>query len=114
MNIEYHASESVTGGHPDKVCDQIAAQILDEAIIASAPFESRPRVAMEVSAKGTPDGGTLMLFGEVTLPKGVTLPYADIARKTVQEIGYCDPLSGFHHNLSEMTIRITQKSLHRI
>lgn len=110
MNVEYHASESVSGGHPDKVCDQIAAEILDSAIIASQPFDTRPRVAMEVSAKGTPEGGTLMVFGEVTLPKGATLDYGDIARKTLTDIGYTDEKSGFHAGLNELLIRITQQS----
>lgn len=110
MNIELHASESVAGGHPDKVCDQIAAEILDQAIIAAEPEGIRPRVAMEVSAKGTPEGGSLMLFGEVTLPKGMQLNYADIARKTISEIGYTDPTSGFHAGLNELLVRITQQS----
>lgn len=110
MSAELHASESVAGGHPDKVCDQIAAQILDEAIIASNPLHERPRVAMEVSAKGNADGGTLMVFGEVTLPAGLTLDYAQIARKTLTEIGYSDPASGFHNGLSRLIIDITQQS----
>lgn len=105
-----HASESVAPGHPDKVCDQVAAQILDEALAASAPLGARPRVAMETSVKGTPDGGTMLLFGEVTLPNGVCLDYEQIARKTVAEIGYNDPAAGFHSGLRELLIRISQQS----
>ncbi len=104
-----HGSESVAAGHPDKLCDQVAAQILDEALIASAGI-GRPRVAMETSAKGTPDGGTLLVFGEVTLPDSVSLDYEKIARKTVAEIGYNDPASGFHGGLSELLVRISQQS----
>jgi S-adenosylmethionine synthetase len=115
MNEQYHASESVTGGHPDKVCDQIAATILDEAIISSQGTGVRPRVAMEVSAKGDTNigrenGGTLMLFGEVTLPAGTQLDYAGIARNTLTKIGYTDPHAGFSTNLEELFIRITQQS----
>lgn len=105
-----HASESVSAGHPDKVCDQVAAAILDQAIEASAPVGIRPRVAMEVSAKGRPEGGTLMLFGEVTLPEKVKLNYEEIARKTVAGIGYSAQNSQFHSGLQELLIRITQQS----
>lgn len=105
-----HASESVSAGHPDKVCDQVAAAILDQAIEASAPVGIRPRVAMEVSAKGRPEGGTLMLFGEVTLPEKVKLNYEEIARKTVAGIGYSAQNSQFHNGLQELLIRITQQS----
>lgn len=111
MIEQLHTSESVTEGHPDKVCDQIAATILDEAIMASNPLGLRPRIAMEVSAKGSEtNGGTLMLFGEVTLPEGVTLDYADIARKTLTRIGYEDGNAGFSSHLHELLIRITQQS----
>jgi S-adenosylmethionine synthetase len=105
-----HGSESVAAGHPDKVCDQVAAQILDEALAASAPFGARPRVAMETSVKGTPDGGIMLLFGEVTLPDGVSLDYEQIARRTVAEIGYNDPKAGFHNGLKELLVRISQQS----
>jgi len=105
-----HASESVSAGHPDKICDQVAAAILDQAIEVSTPAGRRPRVAMEVSAKARPEGGTLMLFGEVTLPEGVKLNYEEIARKTVAEIGYTDQNSQFHSGLQELLIRITQQS----
>jgi S-adenosylmethionine synthetase len=107
---ELHTSESVTEGHPDKVCDQIAAAILDQAIKNSLSFNKRPRVAMEVSAKGGENGGTLMLFGEVTLPTGVTLDYGKIARDTIARIGYDNPSAGFSSKLDELIIRITQQS----
>ncbi len=110
MKTQLHVSESVTAGHPDKICDQIAAEILDQAIIACHPLHVRPRVAIEVSAKGNRSGGTLMIFGEVTLPKGITLHYADIARRTIAEIGYTDPKAGFHSKLRELIIRITEQS----
>ncbi len=108
--LQLHASESVTAGHPDKICDQIAAEILDQAIIACRPSHTRPRVAIEVSAKGNINGGTLLVFGEVTLPKGVKLQYENIARRTIAEIGYTDPNAGFHSKLKELIIRITEQS----
>jgi len=111
MSEQLHTSESVTEGHPDKVCDSIAATILDEAIKASSLIDQQPRVAMEVSAKGSEsNGGTLMLFGEVTLPKGVSLDYPDIARRTLERIGYSDEHTGFSSHLKELLVRITQQS----
>ena len=110
MIKQLFASESVTAGHPDKICDQIAAEILDQAIIASKPYNIRPRVAVEVSVKGNKKGGTLMVFGEVTLPKGVSLNYKNIVRRTLSEIGYTDTASGFSHKLPELLIRMTKQS----
>ncbi|MDO4562488.1 MAG: methionine adenosyltransferase [Clostridia bacterium] len=80
-------SESVTEGHPDKVCDQIADAILDD-ILAHDPTA---RVACEVCAST----GLVMVFGEIT-----TAHYSDIgaiARKTIKSIGYTDPSMGFHY-----------------
>lgn len=106
------ASESVTAGHSDKICDQIAASILDEAISQSREADQLPRVAMEVSAKGDlgKRRGTLMLFGEVTLPPGIMLDYESIARKVVGQTGYNDPSFGFWPGMEEVFVRITQQS----
>lgn len=110
--IVRHVSESVTAGHPDKVCDIIAAAILDAATTASLIVGSKPRVAIEVSAKGDmgKSRGTLMLFGEVTLPKGVKLNYEKIARDTIASIGYTDPNYGFWYGMKDVILRITQQS----
>jgi S-adenosylmethionine synthetase len=110
MQEEFHSSESVTGGHPDKVCDQIVNQILDDAIKASLPFGGKAHLGMEASVKGSESGGTTLLFGEVTLPSGVTLDYEDIARRTVAEIGYMDSASGFHAELPDLRIVVSQQS----
>ncbi len=78
-------SESVTEGHPDKLCDQVSDAVLD-AILREDP---KARVACEVSAAP----GMLLVMGEVT-----TNCYADvqsIARETVRSIGYTDPRCGF-------------------
>jgi len=87
-------SESVTEGHPDKVCDQISDAILDE-LLAQDPMS---RVACEVCATT----GLVMVMGEVT-----TKGYVDIqkiVRETVKEIGYDRGKIGFDaENLAVMT-----------
>ncbi len=86
INKKLFTSESVTEGHPDKVCDQIADAVLDD-ILAHDPMA---RVACEVCAAT----GLVMVFGEIT-----TDHYSDIrsiARNTIKEIGYTDPEMGFH------------------
>lgn len=116
MSKEFHvtSAESVLGGHPDKICDIVAASILDAAI-ESTPLSARlPRVAMEVSAKGSTsgatNGGRLLLFGEVTLDQGISLDYEQIARRTIENLGYIDPSSGFSYQLPRLDIDITQQS----
>src|SRR5215216_4392946 len=78
-------SESVTEGHPDKVCDQISDAVLD-AIIAEDP---NCRVACETFTKT----GFVLVGGEVTTSTYVDIPA--IVRKTVKEIGYSDSGMGF-------------------
>ncbi len=82
--VEYFTSESVTEGHPDKICDQISDAILDE-LYRQDPMS---RVAIECLTTT----GTVHVAGEVT-----TKGYADvqkIARTTLREIGYTDPRFG--------------------
>lgn len=78
-------SESVTEGHPDKVCDQIADGILD----AYLEQDSKSRVAVEVMASTN----TLMLAGEVTSKGHVDA--AATAREIIRQIGYVEPGKGF-------------------
>jgi S-adenosylmethionine synthetase len=81
------SSESVTEGHPDKVCDQISDGILDE-IMRQDPFG---RVACETAVTT----GLVIVLGEVT-----TKCYVDvqkIVRKVVKEIGYTDPRYNFDY-----------------
>ena len=83
-NITYVTSESVTEGHPDKICDQISDTILD-SLFAQDPYS---RVAVECLTTT----GLIVVAGEVT-SKG----YADIqgiARRTLKEIGYTNPQYG--------------------
>ncbi|HIS51258.1 MAG TPA: methionine adenosyltransferase [Candidatus Onthomonas avicola] len=78
-------SESVTAGHPDKVCDQVSDAVLD-SMLAQDPMS---RVACEtVTATGL-----VMVMGEVTTRATVDLP--ELVRQTVADIGYTDPRCGF-------------------
>ncbi|NMA00100.1 MAG: methionine adenosyltransferase, partial [Clostridiaceae bacterium] len=77
-NTWLFSSESITEGHPDKICDQIADAVLDELI----RNDKDARVACEVIATT----GLVMVMGEIT-----TSGYADIpsiARETIRRIGY--------------------------
>jgi S-adenosylmethionine synthetase len=82
--ITYVTSESVTEGHPDKICDQISDAILDDLFRQ----DPKSRVAVECLTKT----GMVIVAGEVT-----TTGYVDtqkIARQTLKEIGYTDPEFG--------------------
>lgn len=94
------SSESVTEGHPDKMCDQIADAILD-AMLKGDPHS---RVAVEASTKT----GLILVFGEVT-----TKTYVDIqglVRKTIREIGYNDPSFGFDADACSVLISLSEQS----
>ena len=79
-------SESVTEGHPDKICDQISDAVLD-AILEQDPMS---RVACET----TTTTGIVMLMGEITT--NATVDFQKIVRETVREIGYDDDAKGFN------------------
>ena len=88
MSRKIFTSESVTEGHPDKICDQISDAVLD-TILKSDP---EGRVACEVLATT----GLVIVAGEIT-----TACYADIeaiARNTIKEIGYNKAEYGFDGN----------------
>src|SRR5215213_4573519 len=82
----FFTSESVTEGHPDKLCDQISDAILD-AFLAQDP---RSRVACETAATT----GLVLVMGEVTIEEGY-VEIQEIVRKTIREIGYTGIGSGF-------------------
>ncbi len=93
-------SESVTEGHPDKVCDQISDAVLD-AILAQDPMG---RVACEVSATT----GLVLVMGEIT-----TNCYVDIqkvARETIEEIGYTRAKFGFDAETCGVITSINEQS----
>jgi len=81
----YFTSESVTEGHPDKMCDQISDAILD----AMLEQDARSRVACETSTTT----GLIVVMGEVTTHAYVEIQ--DVVRKTVSNIGYTDGAFGF-------------------
>lgn len=86
--MKIFTSESVTEGHPDKICDKIADNILD-AVIAQDP---NSRVACEVTACT----GLIQIMGEITTK--AIVDYAEIARNTILDIGYNSSELGFDGN----------------
>jgi S-adenosylmethionine synthetase len=85
FNRRYFTSESVTEGHPDKVCDQISDAILDD-ILSKDPLG---RVACEVVVTT----GLVMVMGEITTSCYVDIP--KVVRQTISEIGYHNQHCGF-------------------
>ena len=86
-------SESVSAGHPDKVCDQISDAILDAALSK----DKDSRVAVETLVKDN----QVVLAGEITT--NAEIDYADIVRKTILEIGYNKEEYGFNGNTCSVT-----------
>jgi S-adenosylmethionine synthetase len=93
-------SESVTEGHPDKVCDQISDAVLD-AVLAADP---RGRVACETMAKDK----TVYVVGEITTTARPDVP--ELVRDTLREIGYTDPASGLTPEDCEVVSNLTPQS----
>ncbi len=93
-------SESVTEGHPDKLCDQISDGILD-AYLAKDP---RSRVAVEVMASTN----TLMIAGEVT--SSATVDVVQVARDVIKEIGYIEKDKGFDYETCIILTNIHNQS----
>jgi S-adenosylmethionine synthetase len=93
-------SESVTEGHPDKVCDQIADSILD-SILKKDPLA---RVACEVSVTT----GLILVMGEITTECYVDIP--KIARETVRDIGYTRAKYGFDCDTCAVITSINEQS----
>ena len=93
-------SESVTEGHPDKVCDQISDAIVDAIIEKDPPG----RVAVETLVTN----GMCVVAGEVTTGCYVDIP--QIARRTIKEIGYTRAKYGFDYETCGMMVAIQQQS----
>jgi S-adenosylmethionine synthetase len=93
-------SESVTEGHPDKICDQIADSILD-ACLREDPYS---RVACETATKT----GFVVLLGEITTLAHIN--YEELVRKVVTEIGYDDSAKGFDGNSCGVLVAIAKQS----
>lgn len=93
-------SESVTKGHPDKICDQISDAILD-AMIEQDPMS---RVACETTCTT----GQVLVMGEITSKAQVDIP--SIVRKTICEIGYDDGAKGFDGNNCAILVALDKQS----
>ena len=94
-------SESVTEGHPDKICDQISDGVLD----AMLTLDPRARVACEVSCTT----GLVVVMGEISISSG----YVDIpalVRETIRDIGYTDPSFGFDYKSCGVMVAIDEQS----
>jgi S-adenosylmethionine synthetase len=95
------SSESVTEGHPDKVCDQISDAILD-ALLTQDP---RSRVAAEVVV----NTGLVLITGEIT--SNATINYASVVRDKIRDIGYTDPTNnGFSADSCAVMVTIDEQS----
>ena len=100
MEKRLFTSESVTEGHPDKICDQISDAILD-ALIEKDPYS---RVACETAI--TTD--FVLIMGEITTKADINIE--DIVRKTINEIGYDNPEYGFDGHTCKILIRLDSQS----
>jgi S-adenosylmethionine synthetase len=96
----YFTSESVTEGHPDKICDQISDTILD-ALLAQDP---KSRVAAEVVV----NTGLVLVTGEITSQAQVN--YVDLVRQKIAEIGYTSSENGFSANSCAVLIALDEQS----
>ena len=99
--MKYITSESVTKGHPDKICDQISDAILDECL----KQDKYSRVAVETAVTTQ----YVLIMGEVTTKANVD--YEAIARKVIKEIGYDNPALGFDYTNCKIDVKIHEQSV---
>ena len=100
MSNYLFTSESVTSGHPDKICDYISDSILDAAL----RVDKDSRVACEVSISKD----TIFIFGEITTK--ADLEYEKIAKAALREIGYSTKNSGFDVENAKIIVDIQKQS----
>ena len=93
-------SESVTEGHPDKVCDQISDAVLDACLAQ----DRDSRVACEAAVSSD----FVLIFGEITTQ--AELDFDALARGVLRRIGYTDPGIGFDAESCEVMVRVKQQS----
>ena len=94
------SSESVTEGHPDKVCDQVSDAVLDECLRQ----DKSSRVALETAVKT----GLVLLIGEITTR--ARLDYSTIVRRSVERIGFNDGSMGFDSRSCAVMVAVEQQS----
>lgn len=102
-------SESVSEGHPDKLCDNISDSILD----ACLSIDSNARVAVETMVKGMDEESHIIVGGEVTITSEERIDYEQIARETAAAIGYTDHAVGMDAtdpDICKVMILISQQS----
>lgn len=100
MSKYLFTSESVTKGHPDKICDQISDGILDE-LIKQDPMS---RVACETTCTT----GQVLIMGEITTNAQIDIPA--VARKIICDIGYDDDKKGFNGNTCAILTALDKQS----
>ncbi|MEJ2629388.1 MAG: S-adenosylmethionine synthetase N-terminal domain-containing protein, partial [bacterium] len=100
MGIKFFSSESVTEGHPDKMCDQISDAILDAAL----RDDPNSRVACETFVTT----GMVLVGGEITTETYVDVPA--LIRKIVHDIGYTNPHFGFDYESCAILNTIQEQS----
>ncbi len=100
MKKYFFTSESVTEGHPDKICDQISDSVLDEIL----KQDEKARVACEVSCTT----GLIVVMGEITTTAQIDIQ--KIARETVLEIGYDRAKYGFDGNTCGVLTALDKQS----
>src|SRR5207302_1077600 len=94
------SSESVTEGHPDKICDQVSDAVLDDCLRQ----DKSSRVALETAVKT----GLVILIGEITTR--ARLEYSNIVRRTVERIGFNDGSMGFDARSCAVMVAVEQQS----
>lgn len=95
-------SESVSEGHPDKVCDQISDAILDKCL----ELDPNAHVACEVFATTE----YILIGGEISIKEGCVVDFEGIARRVLRKIGYTDAKLGIGADTCKIDIRVKQQS----